>query len=92
MLVRCLKFGGAVRTPIATCDVRRRDSRRQRPRTVKESVCAVALKRGWASASSAEVVLPLPSVALSTATGFCSHWPEAVTNLPPALLLAKVPA
>ena len=34
----------------------------------------------------------LPSLALSTATGLSNQWPAAVTNLPPALLLAKSPA
>lgn len=90
--VTCPTFQGAVRTTIGTYVVRRGDSRRLRPRTLKVSVCAVALKCGLASASNAEVVLPLSSVALSTAMGLCSHWPEAVTNLPPALPLAKVPA
>lgn len=69
-----------------------RHHRDQEARTLKVSVFAVLSYCGSESASSAEVMLVLPSLALSTATGLSNQWPAAVTNLPPALLLAKSPA
>ena len=58
-------------------------------RTWNDRVWRVLLKCGAASASSADTGLPFSSVALSTATGLASQAPDALTNLPPALLLAK---
>ena len=36
--------------------------------------------------------MPDSSLARSTAVGWCSQWPSASSNVPPALLLAKSPA
>lgn len=36
--------------------------------------------------------MPDSSLARSTAVGWCSQWPSASSNFPPALLLAKSPA
>ena len=60
-------------------------------RTRKVSVRADASYAGSVSATSAETDC-LPDIALSTATGSCSHMPDADTKIPCMLLLANASA
>ena len=58
------------------------------PHTSKVSVLVDALYCGWRSATSADTACS-PDMALTTAYGRSSQKPKWLTNLPPALPLAK---